>query len=79
MQPHYAVGNSITKPNDQKIRQYKGYSTSDDRGTARFIDPLGVTVGAEMTPGAGLSIPEGTKVTVDPAGGAIDVLMLELN
>jgi len=36
------------------------------------------TDGAEMTPGAGLSIPEGTKVTVDPRGDEMDVLMLEL-
>ncbi|PDH57228.1 MAG: glycoside hydrolase, partial [Rhodothermaeota bacterium MED-G12] len=46
--PHYAVGNSITKPNDQKIRQYKGYSTSDDRGTARYIDPLPLEKGNEL-------------------------------
>ena len=46
--PHYAVGNTITKPNDQKIRQYKGYSTSDDRGTARFIDPLPLEKGNEL-------------------------------
>lgn len=38
--PRYAVGNSVTKPNSEKPRQFKGYSTSDDRGTGRFIDPL---------------------------------------
>ncbi|HEY3402158.1 MAG TPA: glycoside hydrolase family 9 protein [Ohtaekwangia sp.] len=38
--PRYAVGNSTTKPNREKPKQYKGYNTSDDRGTGKFIDPL---------------------------------------
>jgi endoglucanase len=36
----YVVGNTITRPNSEKPKQYKGYVTSDDRGTGRFIDPL---------------------------------------
>ncbi|MCB0798956.1 MAG: glycoside hydrolase, partial [Bacteroidales bacterium] len=36
----YVAGNSITKPNSQKPKQFKGYVTSDDRGTGRFVDPL---------------------------------------
>lgn len=36
----YVVGNSITRPNSEKPKQYKGYVTSDDRGTGRYIDPL---------------------------------------
>jgi endoglucanase len=38
--PRYVVGNTITRPNSEKPKQYKGYVTSDDRGTGRFIDPL---------------------------------------
>lgn len=38
--PRYAVSSTVTKPNSEKIKQYKGYVTSDDRGTGRFIDPL---------------------------------------
>jgi len=38
--PRYVVGNSITRPNSEKPKQFKGYNTSDDRGTGRFIDPL---------------------------------------
>ena len=38
--PRYAVGNTVTRPNSEKPKQYKGYKTSDDRGTGRFIDPL---------------------------------------
>ena len=43
--PRYVVGNSITKPNSEKARQYKGYVTSDDRGTGKFIDPLPLETG----------------------------------
>lgn len=38
--PRYVVVNTITKPNSEKPKQFKGYVTSDDRGTGRFIDPL---------------------------------------
>jgi endoglucanase len=43
--PRYVVGNTITKPNSEKLKQYKGYVTSDDRGTGRFIDPLPLETG----------------------------------
>jgi len=43
--PRYAVGNTITRPNSEKLKQYKGYVTSDDRGTGRFIDPLPLETG----------------------------------
>ena len=38
--PRYVVGNTVTRPNSEKTKQYKGYITSDDRGTGRFVDPL---------------------------------------
>jgi endoglucanase len=38
--PRYVVGNTVTRPNREKIKQYKGYDTADDRGTGRFVDPL---------------------------------------
>lgn len=38
--PRYVVGNTVTRPNSEKIKQYKGYVTADDRGTGRFVDPL---------------------------------------
>ena len=46
--PRYAVGNSITRPNSEKLRQYKGYVTYDDRGTGRFVDPLPLETGRSM-------------------------------
>lgn len=41
----YVVGNTITRPNSEKPKQFKGYITSDDRGTGRFIDPLPLETG----------------------------------
>ncbi|MBW6479718.1 MAG: glycoside hydrolase family 9 protein [Bacteroidales bacterium] len=43
--PRYAVGNTITRPYSEKIKQFKGYVTADDRGTGRFIDPLPLETG----------------------------------
>ena len=43
--PRYAVGNTITRPNSEKLKQFKGYVTSDDRGTGRFVDPLPLEAG----------------------------------
>jgi endoglucanase len=43
--PRYVAGNTITRPNSEKPKQFKGYVTSDDRGTGRFIDPLPLETG----------------------------------
>jgi len=43
--PRYVVGNTVTKPNSEKLKQFKGYVTSDDRGTGRFIEPLPLETG----------------------------------
>ena len=43
--PRYVVGNTLTKPNSEKIKQYKGYITSDDRGTGHYVDPLPLETG----------------------------------
>jgi endoglucanase len=43
--PRYVAGNTITRPNSEKPKQFKGYKTSDDRGTGRFIDPLPLETG----------------------------------
>lgn len=43
--PRYVVGNTITRPNSEKPKQFKGYNTSDDRGTGKFIDPLPLETG----------------------------------
>jgi len=46
--PRYVVGNTITRPNSERLKQYKGYVTSDDRGTGRFIEPLPLETGREI-------------------------------
>ena len=46
--PRYVVGNTVTKPNSEKLKQYKGYVTSDDRGTGRFVDPLPLETGRSL-------------------------------
>ena len=43
--PRSAVGNSVTKPDTEKIKQFNGYTTQDDRGTGMFIDPLPLETG----------------------------------
>lgn len=43
--PRYVVGNSMTRPNSEKPKQFKGYKTYDDRGTGKFIDPLPLETG----------------------------------
>ena len=46
--PRYAVSQTITRPNAQKPKQFKGFKTYDDRGTDRFIDPLPIETGHEI-------------------------------
>lgn len=43
--PRYAVGQTVTRPNSEKPRQFKGFKTYDDRGTNRFVDPLPIEKG----------------------------------
>jgi hypothetical protein len=43
--PRYVAGNTVTRPNSEKPKQFKGYITSDDRGTGSFIDPLPLETG----------------------------------
>ena len=43
--PRYVVGNTNMRPNSDKTKQFKGYVTSDDRGTGKFIDPLPLETG----------------------------------
>lgn len=38
--PRITASESVTRPNEEKAKQFKGFKTYDDRGTNRFIDPL---------------------------------------
>lgn len=44
----YVVGNTVARPNSEKPKQFKGYVTSDDRGTGKFIDPLPLETGRSL-------------------------------
>jgi endoglucanase len=46
--PRYVVGNTVTRPNSEKPKQFKGYNTADDRGTGKFIDPLPLETGHSL-------------------------------
>ena len=46
--PRYATSQTITRPNSEKPRQFKGFKTYDDRGTGRFIDPLPIETGHQV-------------------------------
>lgn len=46
--PRYAASQTVTQPNSQKPRQFKGFKTYDDRGTDRFIDPQPLAVGHHL-------------------------------
>ena len=43
--PRYATSQTVTRPNSEKPRQFKGFKTYDDRGTDRFVDPLPLETG----------------------------------
>lgn len=43
--PRYVVSSTIARPNSEKPKQFKGYITSDDRGTGKYVDPLPLETG----------------------------------
>ncbi|MBQ8949173.1 MAG: glycoside hydrolase family 9 protein [Prevotella sp.] len=46
--PRYATSQTVTRPNSEKPRQFKGFKTYDDRGTGRFVDPLPLETGHQL-------------------------------
>ena len=47
--PRYATSQTVTRPNSEKPRQFKGFKTYDDRGTDRFVDPLPIVTGHRLS------------------------------
>ena len=45
----YATSQTVTRPNSEKPRQFKGFKTYDDRGTERFVDPLPIETGHRLS------------------------------
>lgn len=46
--PRYATSKTVTRPNSEKPKQFKGFKTYDDRGTGTFIDPMPMESGREF-------------------------------
>ncbi|MBR5736702.1 MAG: glycoside hydrolase family 9 protein [Bacteroidales bacterium] len=46
--PRYVASNTVARPNEEKVVQYKGYRTYDDRGTGEFVDPLPLAQGRDI-------------------------------
>ena len=46
--PRYAASETLSRPNAQKPRQYKGFKTYDDRGTDQFVDPKPLEAGHSL-------------------------------
>lgn len=46
--PRYVVSDTKTIPESEKLKQYKGYVTSDHRGTEEYIDPLPLETGRNI-------------------------------
>ncbi len=70
--PRYVVGNTITKPNSEKLKQFKGYITSDDRGTGRFIEPLPLETGRTI-----LFAPDDPERMVKITSSDVDLMLFD--
>jgi len=70
--PRYAVSATITKPNSEKIKQFKGYVTSDDRGTGKFVDPLPLETGHTL-----LMAPDAPERLVKITSPDVDLMLFD--
>ncbi len=70
--PRYVAGNTVTRPNSEKPKQFKGYVTSDDRGTGKFIDPLPLETGRTI-----LLAPEDPERMVKIIGQDADLMLFD--
>lgn len=70
--PRYVVGNTITKPNSTKPKQFKGFVTSDDRGTGKFIDPLPLESGRTF-----LLAPDAPERLVKITSPDVDIMLFD--
>ncbi|MBV9988876.1 MAG: glycoside hydrolase family 9 protein [Chitinophagaceae bacterium] len=70
--PRYTAGNSVSRPNSEKTRQFKGYSTSDDRGTGKFVDPLPLETGRSF-----ILAPDAPERLVKISSDDADLMLLD--
>jgi endoglucanase len=70
--PRYAVSNTVARPNSEKLKQFKGYITADDRGTGKFVDPLPLETGHTF-----LLAPDEPGRTVRIASSDADIMLFD--
>lgn len=70
--PRYATSQTITRPNSEKPRQFKGFKTYDDRGTDCFVDPLPLERGHEM-----LLAPETPERTISIKSDDAEIMLYD--
>lgn len=70
--PRYAVSSTVSRPNSEKIKQFKGYVTSDDRGTGKFIDPLPLETGHVL-----LMAPDAPERLVKITSPDVDLMLFD--
>ncbi|NJN27414.1 MAG: glycoside hydrolase [Cyclobacteriaceae bacterium] len=70
--PRYVVGETQLKPNTEKPRQFKGFVTSDDRGTGKYIVPLPLETGRSF-----LFAPEAPERTVKISSADADIMLFD--
>lgn len=70
--PRYVVGNTVTKSNSEKPKQFKGFVTSDDRGTGKFIDPLPLETGRTF-----LLAPDEPERLVKISSPDVDIMLFD--
>ena len=68
----YVAGQTRTRPNDEKLKQFKGYKTYDDRGTDRFVDPLPLETGRSL-----ILAPEDPERTVKITSSDGDLMLFD--
>ncbi|HSJ69858.1 MAG TPA: glycoside hydrolase family 9 protein [Anditalea sp.] len=70
--PRYVVGNTVTRPNEEKLEQFKGFVTYDDRGTGRFVDPLPLETGRTI-----LMAPEDPERQIKITSQDVDLMLFD--
>ena len=70
--PRHPVGSSVLRPMSERSRQFSGYSTSDDRQTGHFIEPLPLETGRTI-----IMAPEAPERTVKITSHDVDMMIYD--
>ncbi len=70
--PRYYVSNTVARPNSEKVIQYRGYKTYDDRGTGEFVDPLPLAQGRDI-----IMAPDAPERMVEVKSDDADIMLYD--